>query len=164
MLYIGLATSGWTRYCSPNSKYWRGFSSPWTLLLKLDIHASCQIDDRAHLPWQLPWLKYAVSSIYWQPGVPKYNAILKIIIWCNGIGWHNLMFKNTLFFKYCTLLQFLYAPPLSNTSFSTKSLLLTSTVCSDWPADTVHCDWPNTTSTLRKCNVPFHNRELQLSK
>ncbi len=28
MLYIGLATSGWTRYCSPNSKYWRGFFSP----------------------------------------------------------------------------------------------------------------------------------------
>ncbi len=39
-----------------------------------------------------------------------------------------------------------------------------SAVCSDWPADPVHCDWMNTTSTSRKCNAPFHNRELQLSK
>ncbi len=54
--------------------------------------------------------------------------------------------KNKLFFKYCSLLYSIYAPPLSNTSFSTKSLLLTSTVCSDWPTGTVHCDWPNTTS------------------
>ncbi len=27
-LYVGLTPSGWTRYCSPNSKYWRGFFSP----------------------------------------------------------------------------------------------------------------------------------------
>ncbi len=31
--------------------------------------------------------------------------------------------------------------PLSNALFSTKSLLSTSAVCSDWPAGTVHCDW-----------------------
>uniref|UniRef100_A0A671LBI0 Ankyrin repeat and sterile alpha motif domain containing 1A n=1 Tax=Sinocyclocheilus anshuiensis TaxID=1608454 RepID=A0A671LBI0_9TELE len=53
----------------------------------------------------------------------------------------------------------LYAPPLSNASFSTKSLLPTSAVCSDWPADPVHCDWPNTASTRRKCNAPYHNLE-----
>ncbi len=46
--------------------------------------------------------------------------------------------------------------------FSTKSLLPTSTVCSDWPADKVHCDWPNTTCMRLKCKAPFHNRELQL--
>ncbi len=46
-------------------------------------------------------------------------------------------------------------------SFSTKSLLLTSAVCSDWPTGTMHCDWPNTTSTSRKCTI--HNRKLKLS-
>ncbi len=40
----------------------------------------------------------------------------------------------------------------------------TSTVCSDWPANTVHCDWPNTTSHIGNVTTPFHNRELQLSK
>ncbi len=35
---------------------------------------------------------------------------------------------------------------------------------SDWPADPVLCDWQNTTSACRKCNAPFHNRQLQLSK
>ncbi len=57
--------------------------------------------------------------------------------------------KNKLFFKYCSLLYSIYAPPLSNASFSTKPLLLTSTVCSDWPTGTVQCDWPNTTSHVR---------------
>ncbi len=28
VLYVGLTPSGWTRYCSPNSKYWRRFFSP----------------------------------------------------------------------------------------------------------------------------------------
>uniref|UniRef100_A0A673HCN5 Kinesin-like protein n=1 Tax=Sinocyclocheilus rhinocerous TaxID=307959 RepID=A0A673HCN5_9TELE len=58
----------------------------------------------------------------------------------------------------------LYAPPLSNASFSTKPPPLTSAVRSDWPADPVHYDWPNTTSTHRKCNAPYHNHERQLSK
>ncbi len=44
-------------------------------------------------------------------------------------------------------------PPLSNASFSTKSLLPTSTVCSDWPTDTEHCDWPNTTSDVENVTL-----------
>ncbi len=39
-------------------------------------------------------------------------------------------------------------PRLSNASFSTKSFLPTSKVCSDWLTGTVHCDWPNTTSRV----------------
>uniref|UniRef100_A0A672PAE3 Protein kinase C eta type-like n=1 Tax=Sinocyclocheilus grahami TaxID=75366 RepID=A0A672PAE3_SINGR len=42
--------------------------------------------------------------------------------------------------------------------------LLTSAVCSDWPADPVHCDWPNTTSTHRKYNALYYNHELQAFK
>ncbi len=34
----------------------------------------------------------------------SYDAFLNIIIWCNRIWCHALMFTNTLFFKYCTLL------------------------------------------------------------
>ncbi len=49
------------------------------------------------------------------------------------------MFKKHIIFQdtvhYCRSSM----PRLSQT-------LLTSTVCSDWPADTEHCDWPNTTS------------------
>uniref|UniRef100_A0A9J7XEI4 Stomatin (EPB72)-like 3b n=1 Tax=Cyprinus carpio carpio TaxID=630221 RepID=A0A9J7XEI4_CYPCA len=44
----------------------------------------------------------------------------------------------------------LYAPPLSKELFSTKPLLPTSAVCSEWPIDPVHCDWPNTASTRWK--------------
>ncbi len=33
-------------------------------------------------------------------------------------------------------------------SFSTKLLLPTKAVCSDWLTDPVHCDWPNTTSRI----------------
>ncbi len=40
--------------------------------------------------------------------------------------------------------------------FLHKPLLPTSTVCSDWPTDRVHCDWPNIV-TRRKCNAPFRN-------
>ncbi len=52
----------------------------------------------------------------------------------------NNYFSNTV--QYCSFSM----PRLSQTLFSTKSLLLTSTVCSDWPTGTVQCDWPNTTS------------------
>ncbi len=58
----------------------------------------------------------------------------------------------------------IFAPPLSNASFSTKSLLPTSTVCSDWPTHPVHCDWPNITShigtltTLSKSSFKFYHQ------
>ncbi len=101
----------------------------------------------------------------WQSHLLKrsYDAFLKIIIWCiwcNRICWHALMFKKHIVFQ----ILYIIVGPLSNASFSTKSLLPTSAVCSDWPTDPEHCDWPNTASTRRKCNAPFHNRELQLSK
>ncbi len=115
---------------------------------------SCQ-----KLKMVLPWLRcidIAFPSIYSLKG--SYDAFLKIIIWCNRICWHALMFKKHIIFQ---ILYIIVGLPLS---FSTKSLLPTSTVCSDWPTDPVHCDWPNTASTRRKCNAPFHNRELQLSK
>ncbi len=37
-----------------------------------------------------------------------------------------------------------YKAPL----FSTKPLIPTTAVCSDWPTDPVHCDWPNTTARV----------------
>ncbi len=70
--------------------------------------------------------------------------------------------KNIIFQILYIIVVPLYAPPLSNRSFSTKPLLLTSTVCSDWLADPVHCDWPNTSSMRWKCNAPYYNHELQL--
>ncbi len=94
-------------------------------------------------------------------------SILKIIIlciWCNRICWHALMFKKHIIF------QILYSNvgPLCSASqmrcFGRKSLLPTSTVCSDWPNDPKHCDWSITTSTHRKCNAPYHKHELQLYK
>ncbi len=93
----------------------------------------------------------------------SYDAFLKIIIlciWCNRICWHALMFKKTLFSNtvhYCRPSM----PRLSQTlRFLQSPSFRQSTVCSDWPTGTVHCDWPNTASTSRKCNAPFHNREL----
>ncbi len=80
------------------------------------------------------------------------NAEHKFQVWVTILGRMSRHFH--FHFHYCR------SPPLSNASFSTKSLLPTSTVCSDWPTGTVHCDWLNTTSMSRKCNAPFHNREL----
>ncbi len=82
----------------------------------------------------------------------SYDAFLKIIIlciWCNRICWHALMFKKHIIFQILYIIVGPLCPPLSNASFSTKSLLPTSTVCSDWPTDPVHCDLPNTTSRVR---------------
>ncbi len=57
-------------------------------------------------------------------------------------------FSNTV--HYCSSSM----PRLSQTHrFFTKPLLQTSAVCSDWPTDPVYCDWPNTTSTCRKCKA-----------
>ncbi len=53
------------------------------------------------------------------------------------------MLKKDIIFK----ILYIIVGPLSNALFSTKPLLPTSGVCSDWPADPMHCDWPNTTST-----------------
>ncbi len=71
----------------------------------------------------------------------SYNAILNIIIlciWCKRISWHDFMFKKHIIFQ---ILYIIVGPlcPASNTSFSTKSLLQTSAVCSDWPTDPVQC-------------------------
>ncbi len=57
---------------------------------------------------------------------------------CNVQNIHS--FSNTV--HYCRSSR----PRLSQMLHFTKSLLPTSTVCSDWPTDPVHCDWPNTTS------------------
>ncbi len=113
----------------------------------------------------LSWLKLNDNESDWQPanlnmhsGQEKkcvllkgsYDAYLKIIIlciWCNRICWHALMFKKHIIFKTMYIIVGPLCPALpSNASFSTNSLLPTSTVCSDWPTDTVRCDWPNTTS------------------
>ncbi len=70
-----------------------------------------------------------------------YNAFLKIIIWCiwcNIICWHAFMFKKHIIFQ----ILYIIVSPLSNASFSSKSLLPTSAVCSDWRTDPEHCDWP----------------------
>ncbi len=52
-------------------------------------------------------------------------------------------------------------PRLSQMSFSIKPLLPTSAVCSDWPADTVHCDWRTLQAGVG--NVMFINVTLNYS-
>ncbi len=70
------------------------------------------------------------------------------LVWYNRICWHALMFIKHIIFQILYIIVGPLCPTLSNASFSTKSLLLTSAVCSDWPTGTVHCDWPNTTSRV----------------
>ncbi len=36
--------------------------------------------------------------------------------------------------------------------------------CTLEPCGTVHCDWPNTTSTSYKCNTPFHNHKDEMER
>ncbi len=126
------------------------------------------------LCWHISYLNRKLN-IFWQGAeVSKcyqiiclkgsYNAIIKIIIfcvWCNRICRHTSMEKKNIIFQILYIIVVPLCP--ASPSFSTKLLLPTSAVCSDWPTDPVHCDWPNTTSTCRKCNAPFHNRELRLS-
>ncbi len=73
MLYVGLTPSGCTRYCSPNSKYWRRFFSPGPsssdLKQRQDARLTTPTGTSAHT------IKYAVFSANWQPGVPKYNWV-----------------------------------------------------------------------------------------
>ncbi len=62
------------------------------------------------------------------------------------------------------IFQILYiiVGPLFPTSL--KRFVFRQAVCSDWPTDPVHCDWPNTTSTRWKCNAPFHNSRASAFK
>ncbi len=83
----------------------------------------------------------------------RFYRIIILCIWCNRICWHDLMLKKHIIFQ----IPYIIVGPLSNASFSTKSLLLTNTVCSDWPTDTVHRDWPNTTSTCQKWMNEWNN-------
>ncbi len=93
----------------------------------------------------------------------SYDAILKIIIlciWCNRICWHALIFKKHIIFSntvhYCIssmprlsqMRRFLQSPSFRQAQSALIGL--------SWP---VHCDWPNTTSTGRKCNFSYNNRE-----
>ncbi len=75
-----------------------------------------------------------------------------------------LKFQKTHIFKYCTLFWSSMPRLFQRFVFYKKPLLLTSTVCFDWPADPEHCDWPNTTSSHWKFNTTYHNHELQLQK
>ncbi len=68
------------------------------------------------------------------------------------------MFKKHIIFQILYIIVGPLCPASLKCFFSTKSLFPTS--CSDWPTGTVHCDWPNTASTHRKCNAPFHNRSF----
>ncbi len=51
--YVMLSVSGWNGYCSPNSKYL--FSCP--LLLRLNAHAGCQIEDM-----QQEWAQFTMED------------------------------------------------------------------------------------------------------
>ncbi len=84
----------------------------------------------------------------------SYDAILKTIILC--------MYKKHIIFQILCIIVVTLCPAPLKRVVSIKPLLPTSAVCSDWPTDTVHCDYPNT-STRWKCNTPYHNHELQLS-
>ncbi len=76
------------------------------------------------------------------------------------------MFKKHIIFQ----ILYIIVGPLCPASikrfvfFTRKSLLPTNAVCSDWPTDPEHCDWPKTTSRVGNVTPPYHNHALQLSK
>jgi len=43
---------------------------------------------------------------------------------------------------------------------SMKPLLLKSTLCSDWSAGSVSCDWLSASSVFGKCPTPSHNHQF----
>ncbi len=76
---------------------------------------------------------------------------LKIIIGVFGV--QNILacfnVQKHIIFQILYIIVGTLAPPLSDTSFPYKALLPTSTVCSDWPADPVHCDVMKCVQTSR---------------
>ncbi len=78
VLYVGLTPSGWTRYCSPNSKYWRRFFSPGPSSSDLRHRQVARLTTPTptwHMTMKMNEIKYAVFSANWQPRVPKYNWV-----------------------------------------------------------------------------------------
>ncbi len=94
----------------------------------------------------------------------SYDAILKIIIWCNRICWHALMFKNHIIIP----ILYIIVGPLCPASL--KRLIFNKDHPSDkrsllWLANWHSALWlAEHHKPLWKCNAPFHNRELQLAK
>ncbi len=102
------------------------------------------------------WIWYVLKG--------SYDAILKIIIWCNRICWHALMLKKHMNFQIlCIIVGPLCPASLKRIVFLQSPSFRQALSDLMGQLETVHCDWPNTTSTCRKCNAPLHNRKLQLS-
>ncbi len=69
-----------------------------------------------------------------------YLVLQNMLTCCNVQNTHS--FSNTV--HYCRSSR----PRLSQMRHFLQSPSFRQAVCSDWPTDPVHCDWPNTTSHI----------------
>ncbi len=97
----------------------------------------------------------------------SFDAFLKIIIlciWCNRICWHALMFQKHIIFQ----ILYIIVGPLCPASL--KRFIFYKDPPSDKHSLLWLANWPRALWLAEyhkprwKCNAPFHNRELQLSK
>ncbi len=97
----------------------------------------------------------------------SYDAFLKIIIWCiwcNRIYWYALMLKKHVIF------QILYIIVVPLCPASLKRLVFYKAPSSNNHSVLWLANWPSAVwlaehhKQHRKCNAPFHNHKLQLSK
>ncbi len=93
-----------------------------------------------------------------------FLKIIILCIWCNRICWHALMFKKHSIFQ----ILYIIVGPLCPASL--KRFVFYKVPPSDkhsllWLANWHSAFWlVEHHKPRRKCNTPFHNRELQLSK
>ncbi len=87
-----------------------------------------------------------------------------LCIWCNRICWHALIFKKHITFQ----ILYIIVGPLCPTSL--KRFVFYKVPPSNKRSLLWLANWPRALwlaehhKPRRKCNVPLHNRELQLSK
>jgi len=73
------------------------------------------------------------------------------------------MFKNIFFHIFYIVADslFPFCQQHCLVPVSMKPLPLKSTMCSDWSAEPVCCDWSTASGMFQKCHVPYHNHEFQ---
>ncbi len=127
----GAVCNGWTKYCSPNSKYWRGFFTR-TILLRLDVHTGCQINytNRNECTWRWIQLNVLYCPPTGNPGFrntigklavcrfhkPKHRSIFRPwmhisrrITDCSTVFQINMYVNLACFLKICKYIMIFYA-------------------------------------------------------
>ncbi len=94
-----------------------------------------------------------ISSI-WNTYDCAFGLNISLVINCHAyIQWYYLKhLLHVIFFLYWNI-----SFKISLQSLSFRK----SPEGSDWPADPVRCDWPNTSRVCRKCDAPY--RKLQIA-